>query len=116
MDTLLHLAEPDVWAAAARTGSYTGSTRGRSLAEEGFVHCSFQSQQAGVAAAIYPGTPALVLLEIDPEKLGGAPVRVESVPGSTERFPHVYGPIPTAAVTLARPARVDENGQLHSSG
>lgn len=116
MDTLLHLADPKLWAAAADSGSYTGSTQGRSLAEEGFVHCSFESQLAGVAAAIYAGTPTLVLLEIDPERLGGVPVRVEPVPGSTERFPHVYGPIPTAAVTSATQVQVDEQGRIRSAG
>lgn len=116
MDTLLHLADPQLWAAAADTGSYTGSTKGRSLAEEGFVHCSFESQLAGVAAAIYAGTRALVLLEIDPERLAGTPVRVEPVPGSTEWFPHVYGPIPTAAVTSATQVQVDEQGRIRPAG
>lgn len=112
MDTLFHLADPELWAAALGTGSYTGSTKGRSLAEEGFVHCSFESQLAGVAAAIYAGSPALVLLAIDPSRLGSRPVRVEPVPGTTEQFPHVYGPIPTAAVTSATPVQVDERGRL----
>ena len=112
MDTLLHLAEPELWAAAADTASYTGSTKGRSLAEEGFVHCSFESQLAGVAAAIYAGRPALVLLEIDPARLGGAPVRVEPVPGTSEKFPHVYGPVPTAAITAVSRVQVDDAGQL----
>ncbi|WP_147916610.1 DUF952 domain-containing protein [Ruania zhangjianzhongii] len=115
MDTLFHLADPDLWAAAVRTGRYTGSTKGRSLAEEGFVHCSFRSQLAGVAAALYSGTPALVLLEIDPELLGGAPLRVEAVPGSAHGFPHVYGPIPTAAVASATPVQVDEQGHIHDA-
>lgn len=111
MDTLFHLAEPETWAAAERSGRYTGSTKGRSLAEVGFVHCSFRSQLPGVAAAIYAGTPALVLLKIDPARLG-VPVRVVPVPGSAQRFPHVYGPIPTAAVTSATPVCLDEHGRL----
>ncbi len=112
MDTLWHLAGPEEWAAALTAGSYTGSTKGRSLAEVGFVHCSFAAQLPVVAAAIYPGTAELVLLEIDPARLGGAPVRVEPVPGGGEEFPHVYGPVPTTAVTSVRRVRVDEDGRL----
>lgn len=112
MDTLWHLADPDVWAQAVRSGSYTGSTKGRRLAEVGFVHCSFAAQLPGVAAAIYAGSPALVLLEIDPSRLGEAAVRVEPVPGSNEQFPHVYGPVPTTAVTSAAEVQVDDSGHL----
>ncbi|WP_277049374.1 DUF952 domain-containing protein [Ruania albidiflava] len=112
MDALWHLAEPDVWAAAGQSGSYTGSTKGRSLAEEGFVHCSFADQLPKVAAAIYAGTPELVLLQIDPGLLGASPVRVEPVPGTSEKFPHVYGPVPTAAITAVSRVQVDDAGQL----
>ena len=113
MDTLWHLAEPGVWAAAEQGGSYTGSTKGRSLAEEGFVHCSFVDQLPKVAAAIYAGTPELVLLQIDPALLGTSTVQVEPVPGTSEEFPHVYGPIPTAAITAVSSVQVDEAGRLH---
>jgi len=113
MDTLWHLAEPGEWAAAGQSGSYTGSTKGRSLAEVGFVHCSFADQLPAVAAAIYAGTPELVLLQIDPGLLGASPVRVEPVPGTSEEFPHVYGPIPTAAITSVSRVHVDEAGRLH---
>jgi len=113
MDTLWHLAEPGEWAAAEQTGSYTGSTKGRSLAEVGFVHCSFAAQLPAVAAAIYAGTPELVLLQIDPGLLGGTVVRVEPVPGTSEEFPHVYGPIPTAALTSVSRVQVDAAGRLH---
>jgi uncharacterized protein (DUF952 family) len=40
----------------------------------------------------------LVLLELDPERLG-APVVIES------RFPHLYGEIDVLAVELVRPYR-----------
>src|SRR5689334_23790797 len=37
--TIYHLAEPEHWADALASGSYTQSTRGRTLAQEGFIHC-----------------------------------------------------------------------------
>lgn len=105
MGDLWHLAERAEWDEARASGSYERSTRGLSLAEEGFVHCSYPDQLAGVAAAFYADAPDLVLLRIDPAKLG-AEIRVEG------GFPHVYGPIPVAAVTAATPVGRDAAGQL----
>ena len=105
MSDLWHLAEPAHWDEARATGWYERSTRGRSLAEEGFVHCSYPDQLAGVAARWYAGAGDLVLLRIDPARVP-AEVRVEG------GFPHVYGPIPVAAVIAATPVGRDAAGQL----
>lgn len=97
-DLILHIALPDEWAEARAVGEYRRSTRGRSLDEIGFVHCSYPSQVVRVANFAYGDVAEVVLLHIDPE-LVEAEVRVEpGEPGGTELFPHVYGPIPTAAV------------------
>lgn len=93
---LLHMAEPDAWAAAPADGAY----RPASLATEGFVHCSTEAQLAGTYRRYYEGRTDLVLLEVDPARLGGAEVRWEEGSGG-ERFPHVYGPIPVEAVRSA---------------
>ena len=105
MTELWHLAEGADWAAATRTGWYERSTRGQSLAEVGFVHCSYPDQLAGVAAAFYADAGDLVLLRIDPARVP-AEIRVEG------GFPHVYGPIPVAAVTSAEPLTRDATGRL----
>jgi uncharacterized protein (DUF952 family) len=97
---LWHLSEGAEWAEAVRTGSYERSTRGQSLAEVGFVHCSYPQQLAGVAAAFYADADDLVLLRIDPARVR-AGIRVE------DGFPHVYGPIPVAAVAAAEPLTRD---------
>jgi glutathione S-transferase len=102
---LWHLAEGPEWADAVRTGSYQRSTRGQSLAEVGFVHCSYPDQLAGVAAAFYADAGDLVLLRIDPARVP-AGIRVE------DGFPHIYGPIPVAAVTAAEPLTRDAAGRL----
>ena len=46
---IFHIALPDDWEAARRSGKYTASTRGRSLSEEGFIHCSFTDQVEATA-------------------------------------------------------------------
>jgi uncharacterized protein (DUF952 family) len=105
MTELWHLAERADWQDAQRTGSYERSTRGLSLAQVGFVHCSEPHQLAGVAAAFYADTDDLVLLRIDPDRLP-AEIRVE------DGFPHIYGPIPVTAVTAADPLTRDPTGRL----
>ena len=102
-DTLLHIAERTHWEIARDTGvSYTMSTLGRTLDDEGFVHCSSDMAQVeGVLGRFYTGVPRsdLVLLVVDAASLE-APVRYESA--GDEVFPHVYGPIPIAAVIDVR--------------
>ena len=42
--SIFHLAEPQAWTDAQANGAYAVSTRGRTLAEEGFIHCSDEAQ------------------------------------------------------------------------
>lgn len=106
---LWHLALAADWRSALAEGTYRTSTRGRSLEQEGFIHCSFEHQLDGVARRFYADvTEPLVTLVIDSDLLD-AEVRLE--PGdptdpTSELFPHVYGPIPVAAVVEVRSAPV----------
>ncbi|MFC5381396.1 DUF952 domain-containing protein [Aquipuribacter nitratireducens] len=108
MRPLFHLAVPDDWVAAQATGRYERSTRGASLADVGFVHCSWMHQVDEVAAAVFADWDGeLLLLQIDASRVG-APVREEDLAGVGERFPHVYGPLPVEAVErVRRMVRVD---------
>jgi uncharacterized protein (DUF952 family)/heme-degrading monooxygenase HmoA len=101
--TLVHLATPDDWAAAQAAGEYRMSTRGVTLEQEGFIHCSFDHQVLGVASRFYADVDELVLLRLDPSLLGTEVVVEPPFPGSVEHFPHIYGPIPLAAVISATP-------------
>lgn len=94
---LFHLATADDW--DARTADHY---RPAGLADEGFVHCSDRHQLPGVIERYYQGRDDLVLLTIDPAGLT-SDVVWEDTTGRGERFPHVYGPIPLAAVVAVEP-------------
>jgi uncharacterized protein (DUF952 family) len=96
---VLHLAEVAHWDDALRTGEYRWSTLGRTLEEEGFIHCSTPEQLPGVLSRYYASYAGdLVLLTLDLEVLS-APLRWDVVNRATgERFPHVYGAITPDAV------------------
>jgi uncharacterized protein (DUF952 family) len=100
---IFHLALRSDWETARRHGSYTVSTLGRTLAEEGFIHASRADQWQGVRDAFYGevGEP-LVLLVIDTDRLA-SPVVEETPPDSSETFPHIYGPLNTDAVAQVVP-------------
>jgi uncharacterized protein (DUF952 family) len=72
--------------------------------DEGFIRCCTQPRLRTVANSYFRGQPGLVVLGID-EELLEAEVRWEppSAPmegvSPMDRFPHVYGPINTDAVT-----------------
>jgi uncharacterized protein (DUF952 family) len=104
-ERLFHLALRRDWEEARKSeaGEYRVSTRGRTLAEEGYLHASYGHQWQRVRDAYYSDvTEPLVLLEVDPALLD-VPV-VEEVPaGGDEAFPHVYGPLPVTAVVDVRP-------------
>lgn len=102
-EQLLHLAEVTLWQAARRTGTYEMSTRGRTLGEEGFIHCSTPRQLPGVARMLYGSDDRdLVVLVIDPDRLQ-VPVRYEAMKPGGEEFPHIYGPLPVSAVVEVHP-------------
>jgi len=102
--TIFHLALASDWDDAQATGSYLISTRGRTLAEQGFIHASRGDQWPAVQERFYADVTApMVLLQIDTDRLGVPVVEEPGEPGGTETFPHIYGPLPVAAVVKAIP-------------
>ncbi|GGO77124.1 DUF952 domain-containing protein [Nocardioides deserti] len=100
---IFHIATLADWQEATRTGRYTTSTYGVTLAEEGFIHASRADQWQAVRERWYAGaSEPLVLLVVDTDRLS-APVVEEPAPGTTETFPHVYGAIETSAVVQVLP-------------
>lgn len=98
---IFHIAAVADWQQAQASGDYRVSTRGRTLAEEGFIHAARREQVVGVAERYYTDAGPLLLLTIDPARLS-SPVRDEEVARGIV-FPHVYGPIDLDAVVSVAP-------------
>ena len=100
---IYHLALPEDWDAAQRSGTYAMSTRGAPLASVGFIHASYQHQVEGVANEFYADVDELMLLTIDPDAVGSSVVDESPTDDpADELFPHIYGPLPVDAVIAGR--------------
>jgi uncharacterized protein (DUF952 family) len=104
---IFHITGSEEAEAARASGSYEDE----SLAAEGFIHCSFREQVAGVANSMFRGRTNLVLLEIDPQRLSSR-LEVEGAEPGAPQFPHVYGPINWDSVAAVHPYAEGPDGFL----
>jgi glutathione S-transferase len=74
-----------------------------SLDEVGFIHCSTRDQVEATANRFYRDIDQLVLLTIDSALVPSRIILEPPVPNSPLLFPHIYGPLPVSAVSLASP-------------
>lgn len=99
MPVIYHVTTAAEWETAKEKGAYTSP----SLQAEGFIHCSADDAQvAGVLQRYFAGKTNLVKLVIDTDKLSSRFI-YEWSPSTADTFPHVYGPINTAAVINVTP-------------
>jgi uncharacterized protein (DUF952 family) len=112
VSTIYHIAARADWEQALRDGAYTTSTRGVSLAEQGYIHASGAAQVADVANAFYRDADEdLVLLEIDAGRVRPE-IRYADVPGAAAPFPHIHGPLNPDAVVAVRPFAPGPDGRF----
>ena len=98
MTPIFHITARADWAQAQRDGVY----RAPSLTEQGFIHLSTREQVVGTANRYYRDQHDLVLLVVDPAKLGDLRYEApDGSPESSERFPHLYAALPLDAVIRA---------------
>lgn len=90
---IYHIVTPEQWAPFEYASAYKSET----LDAETFIHCSIQTQIAGVLERYYGNVDNLLLMHIDESKLTSA-LLYEPAPNGTELFPHVYGPINSEAI------------------
>ena len=112
--SFLHLTTKQAWEDALKVGTYSLSTKGKTLEEVGFIHGSFADQVEEVAGFVFAGSNEdLVLLHLEINKLAsnGIEVRVE-VASNGKSYPHIYGAIPCELVDRVSAAHMNGAGQL----
>ena len=112
----LHLTTKQAWEDALKVGTYSLSTKGKTLEEVGFIHGSFADQVEEVAGFVFAGsTEELVVLHLNIENLAsrGIEVRVE-IASNGKSYPHIYGSIPCDLVDRVSSAHMNTQGlQIH---
>jgi uncharacterized protein (DUF952 family) len=77
-------------------------------ARDGFIHLSAGHQVPGTLAKYFVGQPDLVLLAVDPDRLGER-LRWEPSRGG-ELFPHLYGTLDLDHVVSVEKLELQEDG------
>ncbi len=105
-EPIYHICKHAEWKAAENTGYYAGSLQDKS---DGFIHFSGWDQVVESAAKHRAGQDGLVILKVDPEKLG------DSLKWKTSRggnlFPHLYGQLPFTAVIQQADLPLGDDGR-----
>jgi len=115
MSLIFHMCRDDEWRAAVATGLYEGSSQDRA---DGFIHFSTAAQIVESAARHRAGQDGLVLIAIEPARLGAALRWEPSRDGAL--FPHLYDGLSPGLIAWAAPLPLGDDGrhrfpELHSS-
>ena len=107
---LVHLCGSGEWDSAKRAGELCP----QSLTEVGFIHLSTPQQVHLPANRLFPGRTDVLLLHLDPDRLGSPVLWEPGVVGDPESmvFPHLYGPLPLDAVTGVVRYSADAAGEI----
>jgi uncharacterized protein (DUF952 family) len=76
-----------------------------SLRTEGFIHCSFSGQLEEVLKRYYQGAKAVIILEIETDKLTSKLIKEPST--NDEVYPHIYGRINREAVVGVKEVQIE---------
>ncbi len=93
MPIIYHITSRQEWLDAQEEGHYESAA----LTEEGFIHCSEESQIPGVLERYFRGKKDLVKLRIDTDRLS-SPLFYDWSDAIEDTFPHIYGPLNLEAV------------------
>lgn len=92
---IYHIILPETWKQVKDRTFYEAA----SLADEGFIHCSYEDQLDGVIERYYSNAGEIVILTLDANRLTSPLVSEPST--NDEPYPHIYGPINLDAVIKA---------------
>ena len=103
---IYHMCPAETWAAAVERGQYAGCEDDR---RDGFIHFSTAQQLAESARRHRAGQTGLVLVAVDPARLGER-LRWEESRGG-QLFPHLYGPLLPAEAASVDPLPLGPDGE-----
>jgi uncharacterized protein (DUF952 family) len=103
---IFKILSASAWADAVRDGVFRGAAV--DLAD-GYIHFSTAAQARETAAKHFSGQTGLVLVAIDPARLGDKLVWEPSRGGAL--FPHLYGPLDPALALSVTPLPLDAEGK-----
>jgi uncharacterized protein (DUF952 family) len=106
MATIYKLCPAGLWDEAVQAGRFAGSAVDHA---DGYIHFSGADQVAETAWLHFRGETDLVLVAVDGDRLGPALRYERSRAGAL--YPHLYGPLPLAAVLWARPLPLAPDGR-----
>lgn len=104
--TIYKIATEKQWREAEAAGVFAGALVDE---EDGFIHFSTADQVAETARRHFAGQDDLLLVAVDAGKLGDA-LKFEPSRGGA-LFPHLYAPLPMAAVRKVMPLPLEASGQ-----
>jgi uncharacterized protein (DUF952 family) len=105
---IYHLARKSDFESAHASGRYDGAHEDGT---DGFMHFSTATQIVESAARHRAGEADLVLVAVDPDRLGTA-LRWEPSRGGV-LFPHLYGPLALELVAWTQPLELGVDGRHH---
>ncbi|WP_336961195.1 DUF952 domain-containing protein [Sphingobium aquiterrae] len=97
----------DQWKQLRAEGSFAGAPIDL---QDGYIHMSTRAQAAETASKHFAGQDRLVLAMIDLAVFASDVLRWEPSRGG-QLFPHLYAPLPLAAVTSHTVLRIGDDGQ-----
>ena len=106
MTTIYKICDEALWRRAKADGQLAGAPVD---VRDGFIHFSTAAQLAGTLEKHFAGATDLVLVAVDAEALSAA-LKWEVSRGG-ELFPHLYAPLPLAAVRWVRPLADEIDGR-----
>ena len=105
MTAIYKICTAAMWRDAERIGVFRGSELD---VRDGFIHFSTAAQAVETAAKHFAGQSDLVLVHVDTGKLGKRLKWEVSRGGAL--FPHLYGDLDLAAVSVVDPLSLDADG------
>jgi uncharacterized protein (DUF952 family) len=106
MTTIYKITPAEAWRAAEDAGAFTGAPVD---VADGYIHLSAAHQVRETAARHFSGGRDLLLVAVDAGALGAALIWEPSRGG--DLFPHLFGPLPMAAVLSAAPLPLGPDGR-----